>query len=125
MRDSTKTKWFSAVGVSALILVPVGLVTAVLVGARGADPADSFAAPASTTQTSSTPQVSAPVVLQNPLNMTQQHDAMMDQMRVSVTATMNELMNRDPMWQMMRSTTLIADLEKHERDIDRMLGRGG
>ena len=50
---------------------------------------------------------------------------MTDQMRASVSATMNELMNRDPMWQMMRSTALIADLEKHDQDIARMLGLGG
>ncbi len=40
------------------------------------------------------------------------------------SATVNELMNRDPMWQMMRSSAVIADLEKHEQNIDRMLGLG-
>ena len=37
---------------------------------------------------------------------------MMDQMRASLDASMNELMNRDA-------------LERHEQDIDRMLARGG
>jgi hypothetical protein len=57
--------------------------------------------------------------------MTEQHHVMIDQMRTSVSAPMNELMSRDPMWQMMRSTDFIAEFEKHEQDIDRMLARGG
>ena len=125
MNDSTQSKWLSVAVVAALTLVPFGLVAAVLVGARGPDPADTFAAPASTVQSPATQQVSLPDVAQSPLDMTQQHHDMMDQMRASVSATMNELMNRDPMWQMMRSPALIADLEQHEQDIDRMLGLGG
>jgi hypothetical protein len=57
--------------------------------------------------------------------MVQQHQAMMDQMRASLSPAMADLMNRDPMWQMMRSGAFIALLEEHEQDIDRMLGRGG
>ena len=57
--------------------------------------------------------------------MIQLHDSMMDQMRASLDASMNELMNRDPMWQMMRSSTYLDALESHEQDIDRMLARGG
>ena len=128
MNDSTQSKWFFAATMAVVTLVPAGMVAAVLVGARGADPADARAPSVSVAQPprgSATEQVSAPIIVRSPLDMTQQHHAMMDQMRASVSATMNELMNRDPMWQMMRSPALIADLEKHEQDIDRMLGLGG
>ena len=50
---------------------------------------------------------------------------MMDQMRVSVSEAMTNLMNTDPMWQMMRSGAFLVALEQHEQDIDRMLARGG
>ena len=128
MNEPTKSKWFFAATIAAVTLVPAGMVTAVLVGARGDDPADARAPSVSVAQPpagSATEQVSAPVIVRSPLDMTQQHHAMMDQMRASVSATMNELMNREPMWQMLRSTAFIADLEKHEQDIDRMLARGG
>lgn len=128
MNGSTKSKWYFAATMAVVTLVPAGMVSAVLIGARGADPADAFVPSVSVAQSpvgSATEQESAPVIVERPLDMTQQHHAMMDQMRASVSATMNELMNRDPMWQMMRSTAFIADLEKHEQDIDRMLGLGG
>ncbi len=125
MKESAKSTWFSVAALAAVTLVPLGLVGAVLVGARGPDPSDSFAAHVSTTQSPATPRASMPVFGQSPLDMTEQHHEMTDQMRASVSATMNELMNRDPMWQMMRSTALIADLEKHDQDIARMLGLGG
>ena len=58
-------------------------------------------------------------------SMIDQHQAMMDQMRVSATPQMQQLMNDDPMWQMMRSGEFIKLLEEHEGDIDQMLGRTG
>ncbi len=128
MNERAKSNWFLAATMAAATLVPAGMVTAVLVGARGPDPADTPAASLLAAQSAAdtpTEQVSAPIIVENPLDMTQQHHAMMDQMRASVSATMNELMNRDPMWQMMRSSDFIADFEKHEQDIDRMLARGG
>jgi hypothetical protein len=57
--------------------------------------------------------------------MVEQHQAMMDQMRVNATPQMLELMNNDPMWQMMRSGEYLRLLEEHEANIDRMLARGG
>lgn len=57
--------------------------------------------------------------------MVEQHQAMMDQMRASATPQMLELMNNDPMWQMMRSGEYLRLLEEHEANIDRMLARGG
>lgn len=127
MKEPMKNKWFLAATMAALTMVPAGVVTAVLVGASAPDPADTRAPPVSVAQSPAsiaTEQLSAPVIVQSSLNMTEQHHAMMDQMRASVSATMIELMNRDPMWQMMRSSALIADLEKHEQEIDRMLGLG-
>ncbi len=128
MNEPTKDKWFLAATLAAVTLVPTGIVSAVFVGASGPDPADTYPPRVSVAQSPSgvaTEAMSAPVIVRSPPDMIQQHHAMMDQMRSSVSATMNELMNSDPMWQMMRSSALIADLERHEQDIDRMLGRGG
>ena len=50
---------------------------------------------------------------------------MMDQMRVRATPQMLQMMNDDPMWQMMRSGQFIKLLEEHEGDIDQMLERTG
>ena len=128
MNEPTRSKWFLAATLAAVALVPVGMVSAVFAGASGTDPADTYPPRVSVTQSPTgiaTEAMSAPVIVQSPPDMIQQHHAMMDQMRSSVSATMNELMNSDPMWQMMRSSALIGDLEQHEQDIDRMLGRGG
>lgn len=46
--------------------------------------------------------------------MVEQHQAMMDQMRANATPQMLELMNNDPMWQMMRSGEYLRLLEEHE-----------
>lgn len=127
MNEPTKSKWFLAATLAAVTLVPVGMVSAVLVGASGPDPADTYPPRVSVAQPPSgvaTEAMSAPVIVRGPPDMIKQHDAMMGQMRASVSATMNELMNSDPMWQMMRSSALIADLEQHEQEIDRMLGLG-
>lgn len=45
--------------------------------------------------------------------------------RIARTPQMLQHMNDDPMWQMMRSGEFIELLEKHEGDIDQMLGRAG
>jgi hypothetical protein len=57
--------------------------------------------------------------------MVEQHQAMMDVMRVNAPPEMLRLMNEDPMWQMMRSGDYVRLLEQHEQNIDRMLARGG
>lgn len=128
MNGSTKSKWYLAATFAAVTLVPVGMVSAVLFGANGPDPVHSNPPRVSVAQAPSgiaTEAVSAPIIVRSPPDMIEQHHAMMDQMRASVSETMNALMNSDPMWRMMRSSALIADFERHEQDIDRMLGRGG
>lgn len=57
--------------------------------------------------------------------MVEQHQAMMDQKRANATPQMLELMNNDPMWQMMPSGEYLRLLEEHEANIDDMLARGG
>lgn len=52
------------------------------------------------------------------------HREMMKQMQESASPQMLELMNSDPMWQMMRSDDWARLDEDHQADIDRMLGRG-
>ena len=51
------------------------------------------------------------------------HQGMLDQMRVSASPAMLELMDNDPMWQMLHSGDYVRLLEEHEENIDRMLAR--
>ena len=50
------------------------------------------------------------------------HAGMTQQMRAGGQAG---VMRSDPMWQMMRDPTHIRAEEAYQRDLDRMLGRGG
>lgn len=53
----------------------------------------------------------------------ERHREMLQQMQDDATPAMRELMNTDPMWQMMRSEDWARLDEEHQADIDRMLGR--
>lgn len=130
MNTQTSHDWITTTVVTlGLLLVPLLMVVAVIVGARGADPPDTatssmpqaVAAPANTASVLPTATVAA---VESTRVMVQQHQGMLDQMRVSLSPAMTEQMNSDPMWQMMRSDASIALLEAHEADIDRMLARG-
>ena len=128
MSERSRSNWVVATTMTAILLVPLLIVVAVVIGARGADPADTGAPPLSqavpTAQNESPTKHEATAVAGDGLaRMVQQHQAMMDQMRVSLSPTMTEQMNRDPMWQMMRSGAFIPLLQAHEDDIDRMLAR--
>lgn len=126
MSERSRANWIMAAFMAVAVLVPAGTVVGVLVGARGPDPSDARPSAASVPVQSDTPaSPTEPTPAVNPPTMIQLHDSMMDQMRASLDAPMNELMNRDPMWRMMRSSTYLDALEKHEQDIDRMLARGG
>lgn len=127
MNERTKNNWMLAATMAVVILVSAGMVTAVVLGARGADTTGTLAVTASVVKTvaaSASEEPAASVIEKTSLDMREQHQAMMDQMRASVSATMMNLMNSDPMWRTMRSSALIADLEKHEQEIDRMLASG-
>ena len=127
MNERTKNNWMLAATMAVVILVSAGMVTAVVLGARGADTMGTPAVTASVVKTvaaSASGEPAASVIEKTSLDMREQHQAMMDQMRASVSATMMNLMNSDPMWRTMRSSALIADLEKHEQEIDRMLASG-
>ncbi len=127
MSERSRSNWVVATTMTAILLVPLLIVVAVVIGARGADPADIGAPVPRAVPTAQnelpTKHEATAVAVDSLAAMVQQHQAMMDQMRVSVSPTMTEQMNRDPMWQMMRSGAFIPFLQAHEDDIDRMLGR--
>lgn len=52
-----------------------------------------------------------------------QHRQMLEGMQEDASPAMLELMNDDPMWQMMRTSEWARMDEQHQRDIDRMLGK--
>jgi hypothetical protein len=112
------------------LVVPALVATGLLIGACGSDGPDGR----TNTSVPSAPVTVPRSVTNDPApsesggdvqSMIDQHQAMMDQMRVSATPQMLQMMNDDPMWQMMRSGEFIKLLEEHEGDIDQMLGRTG
>lgn len=57
-------------------------------------------------------------------DMLDQHQAMMEQMRVNATPQMLQLMDADPMWKLMRNGEFADMMQEQQEQIDRMLGRG-
>lgn len=55
--------------------------------------------------------------------MLQQHQDMLDRMRADASPQMLEMMENDPMTQMMRTGTMMRMQEEHQAEMDRMLGR--
>ena len=53
----------------------------------------------------------------------ERHRQMLQRMRDVATPEMLELMNNDPMWQMLRRQDWARLDEEHQADIDRMLGQ--
>jgi hypothetical protein len=125
MKDRKGNTGFMIVAMLALLLVPLLMVGGVLLGARDPDPSTAPPTLAAPAATAADPDGRAPVVTSRPKSMVEQHQAMMDQMRAAVAPAMLDQMNRDPMWQMMRSEANIGELEQHENEIDRMLAAGG
>jgi hypothetical protein len=131
MEQQRSNTWIVLGAMVAFTLVPVLIVVGVLIGAGGGD--DGTAAPMAAT-TRVTPSVTTDDLDGDRLTgleasgdvrtMVEQHQGMMDQMRVNATPQMLQLMNADPMWQMMRSGEYVRLLEEHEENIDRMLARG-
>jgi hypothetical protein len=135
--EHRRSGWWIGIGAVFVVLVaPVLIGAGVVIGARVSD---DTAAPSTstrvTTTTTAAPTVAAGELADDQLaaleadgevrTMVDLHQAMMDHMRVTATPQMLQLMNADPMWQMMRSGQYISLLEEHEENIDQMLARGG
>ena len=132
MEQERRNTWIVLGAMAAFTLVPVLIVVGVLISASGGDE-DRRAAPATTLTTApvtvttedlADDRLAAIEANGSARTMVEQHQRMMDQMRVTATPQMLRLMNSDPMWQMMRSGEYIRLLEEHEENIDQMLARG-
>ena len=53
--------------------------------------------------------------------MLQQHQNMMEQMRVGLSPQMQQLMDNDPMWKLMRSADFTQMMQDQQQQIDRSL----
>jgi len=134
MEQERRNTWTVLVAMAAFTLVPVLIVVGVLIGASGGDegtipsmvmkPTTTTTAPTETTEGLADDRLTALEASGDARTMVEQHQAMMDQMRVNATPQMLRLMNSDPMWQMMRSGEYVRLLEDHEENIDQMLARG-
>lgn len=132
MEQQRSITWIMVGAVIAFVALPVLVVVGVLIGARGDDgrtaarmATTTTAAPVPTTEALADDRLAALEAGGGARTMVEAHQAMMDQMRVSATPQMLQLMNSDPMWQMMRSGEYVRLLEEHEENIDQMLARGG
>lgn len=135
MEPGRNGTWIIGAGMLAILGIPALIVAGVLIGARGGDDATGHATATTTTTTVGRTAASTDELGEDRLagleaggdvqTMVEQHQGMMDVMRVTATPQMLELMNSDPMWQMMRSGEYVRLLEEHEANIDRMLARGG
>jgi hypothetical protein len=105
---------------AASLLVTAAAVLGLLIGARGPDAPD--APPTAVLQPNSPNQATratrpASQTATDPLDA---HQRMLEQMRVTVTPNMIEVMNADPL---AHSPKELTELERHAADIDRMLAR--
>jgi hypothetical protein len=53
------------------------------------------------------------------------HQQMTEQMRVTGSPAMLQMMAADAMWAQMRTTAFIQQQDEHQREINKMLGLGG
>lgn len=132
MERNRSRRWIVAGGMVAVLVVPAVIVVGVLIGGSEPDKPHvvaTAATPGTATQTSGNAlagdRLAALEASGKIASMVEQHQAMMDRMRANATPQMLQLMNSDPMWQMMRSGEYVRLLQQHEADIDRMLARGG
>lgn len=119
MSDRTSDRWTGWTAVLAILFIPALLALAVVWGASGGDGGGHHGqaptAAVMSSQTVPTTTVARP-------SMAQQHQTMLDQMRVSVPQQMLDQMARDVMWRQMLAGEL-RTMEEHEEGLDRMLAR--
>ena len=124
MEQQRSITWITVGAALTFLILPVLIVVGVFIGARVATTTTN-AAPVPTTEALAEDRLATLEAGGDARTMVEAHQAMMDQMRVNATPQMLQLMNSDPMWQMMRSGEYVRLLEEHEENIDRMLARGG
>lgn len=121
MDERASNSWANWLALTAIIVVPALLAVAIVWGASTDDDAHvRSATSAATVQTYQARQAPPATVPRS--SMAQQHQAMLDQMRVSVPQQMLDQMNRNVMWRQMVPGEF-RDLEGLEEGLDRMLAR--
>ena len=101
--------WKIAIAVTAVLFVAV--VGLVLAANGGGD---------------STPRVGRLTEMERSGEMSEiweQHRQMLERMQEDASPAMLQIMNNDPMWQMMRTPEWARMDEQHQEDLDRMLGK--
>lgn len=100
--------WKVAVGTAAVVFVAVVVL---VMAAGGGD--DSTRPVSRLTQMEQSGEMS---------QIWEQHRKMLERMQEDASPAMLEMMNTDPMWQMMRTPEWARMDEQHQQDLDRMLG---
>lgn len=102
--------WKVAITVAAVFVALVGAVLA----SNGADKGQPTARVGRITEMEMSGEMGA---------VLEQHRQMIEQMQQDASPAMLELMNKDPMWKMMRSPGWAQMDEQHQKDLDRLLGK--
>lgn len=121
MNDRSSTRWTGWFSVIVVLSIPALLAAAVVWGASGSD-GDHRGGTAHAAVVSSQQVAVVPTSAVAEPSMAQQHQAMLDQMRVSVPQQMLDQMARNAMWRQM----IVGEprtMEEHEEGLDRMLAR--
>ena len=113
MKQSDGKWWW--IGLFGITFVALGIMIGI--GARGPDSGPS-------TEGLRSDRLTHLVETGEAQDMLDQHQAMMDQMRVDATPQMLQLMDADPMWKLMRNGEFAQMMSDQQEQIDRMLGRG-
>lgn len=121
MNDRTSSRWSGWLAGVVVLTIPALLTGAVVWGASGSD--GEHQGQTSRPAVVSAQQVAAaPTTTVSTPSMAQQHQAMLDQMRVSVPQQMLDQMTRNAMWRQMVAGEL-RPMEEQEQGLDRMLAR--
>ena len=121
MNDRTSKRWIGWLAAVAVVAIPVLLAVAVVWGASGSDGGQHGQAPRGAVVSAQQVTVVPAMTVATP-SMAQQHQGMLDQMRVSVPPQMLDQMARNTMWRQMVAGEL-RTMEAQEKGLDQMLAR--
>jgi hypothetical protein len=105
-----RSKWLIALGVLLITLIVISLATS-----DNSGPSTTGLRNDKLTQTIENGSMQ---------RMLEQHRSMLEQMRSGLSPQMQQLMDADPMWKLMRTGELTKMTEDQQQQIDRMLVRG-
>ena len=123
MDERASNSWANWLALTAIIVAPALLAVAIIWGASADDDVHLRSTTSAATAQTDEVRQAEPATVPGPGPSTvQQHQAMLDRMRVVVPQQMLDQMNRDVMWRQMVVGEL-RKIEEVQKGLDRMLAR--